>query len=118
MKIKIELFELKNLLIEAATLGAEAAEKRRSPTSDRISQREVYRWLKGLGYRPSLLKKLEDSLKIKGDRDGGGKNSPLMYSRLEIEAALAAYKSFDSATTSSKSQLYSSQVYARKINAG
>lgn len=96
MKIKIELFELKNLLIEAATLGAEAAEKRRSPTSDRISQREVYRWLKGLGYRPSLLKKLEDSLKIKGDRDGGGKNSPLMYSRLEIEAALAAYKSFDS----------------------
>lgn len=41
MKIKIELFELKNLLIEAAMLGAEAAEKRRSPTSDRMKQREV-----------------------------------------------------------------------------
>ena len=39
MKIKIELFELKNLLIEAATLGAEAAEKRRSPTSDRMKER-------------------------------------------------------------------------------
>ena len=82
MKIKIELFELKNLLIEAATLGAEAAEKRRSPTSDRMKQREVHRWLKTLGHKPAILDKM-----VKEE---------LVYSRMEIEAALTAYKSFDS----------------------
>lgn len=91
MKIKIELFELKNLLIEAATLGAEAAEKRRSPTSDRMKQREVHRWLKTLGHKPAILDKM-----VKPLRNGESKNSPLVYSRMEIEAALAAYKSFDS----------------------
>ena len=58
MKIKIELFELKNLLIEAATLGAEAAEKRRSPTSDRMKQREVHRWIKSLVHNLSIIDKI------------------------------------------------------------
>lgn len=96
MKIKIELFELKNLLIEAATLGAEAAEKRRSPTSDRMKQREVHRWLKTLGHKPAILDKMVKEELVKPLRNGESKNSPLVYSRMEIEAALTAYKSFDS----------------------
>lgn len=96
MKIKMELFELKNLLIEAATLGAEAAEKRRAPASDRMKQREVHRWLKTLGHKPAILDKMVKEELVKPHRNGESKNSPLMYSRMEIEAALTAYKSFDS----------------------
>lgn len=80
MKIKIELFELKNLLIEAAMLGAEAAEKRRSPTSDRMKQREVHRWLKTLGHKPAILDKMVKEELVKPHRNGESKNSPLVYS--------------------------------------
>ena len=89
-------FRIKSLLIEAAMLGAEAAEKRRSPTSDRMKQREVHRWLKTLGHKPAILDKMVKEELVKPHRNGESKNSPLVYSRMEIEAALTAYKSLDS----------------------
>lgn len=89
-------FRIKNLLIEAAMLGAEAAEKRRSPTSDRMKQREVHSWLKTLGHKPAILDKMVKEELVKPHRNGESKNSPLVYSRMEIEAALTAYKSLDS----------------------
>ena len=42
-----------------AELGAAASEKKRSPVSDEIKQREAFRWLKTLGYEPNFLEKLE-----------------------------------------------------------
>lgn len=104
MKIMLELFDLKNLLIDAAKLGAEAAEKRRSPDSDRMKQREVHRWLKSVGLRPSILKKWEDDNLVHSSRMGSGKNSPLVYSRLEIEAVLGAYRSFDYVNIANENQ--------------
>lgn len=45
--------------MDMAELGAAASEKKRSPVSDEIKQREAFRWLKTLGYEPNFLEKLE-----------------------------------------------------------
>ena len=42
-----------------AELGAAASEKKRSPVSDEIKQREAFRWLKTVGYEPNFLDELE-----------------------------------------------------------
>ena len=60
MEIKLELFELKNICMEMAELGAAASEKRRSPASDKITQREARRWIKNMGYAPGFLDTLEE----------------------------------------------------------
>ena len=88
MKIMIELFELKNICMEMAELGAAACERRRSPVSDEIKQREAYRWLKTMGHEPSFLHELEDKGLIHKTRKGKAKNSPLIYSKFEIQAAI------------------------------
>jgi len=59
MEVRLELFEFKNICMDMAELGAAASEKKRSPVSDEIKQREAFRWLKTLGYEPNFLEKLE-----------------------------------------------------------
>jgi len=92
MKINIELYELKNICMQMAELGAAANERAHIPLSDKIKQRQVYEWFKAIGERPSLLNKMEESGLVKGKRKGAGKNSPIYYSRLEIQSALNAIK--------------------------
>jgi Uncharacterized protein conserved in bacteria len=78
--------------MEMAELGAAANEKRHFPVSDQIKQREARRWLKSLGYKPSLLDRFEEKGLVGKERIGTGRNSPLYYSRLEIQSALNALK--------------------------
>lgn len=92
MTVTFELFELKNICMKMAELGAAANEKKRSPVSDKIKQREAYRWLKTLGYEPSLLDKLEKEGLVHKKRKGASKNSPIMYSKFEIQSAINALK--------------------------
>lgn len=78
--------------MEMAELGAAASEKKRSPVSDEIKQREAFRWLKTLGYEPGLLEKLEKEGLIHKTRKGASKNSPVIYSKFEIQSAINALK--------------------------
>ena len=73
--------------MEMAELGAAANEKRHFPVSDQIKQREARRWLKSLGYKPSLLDRFEEKGLIGKERIGTGS-----YSHLEIQSALNALK--------------------------
>lgn len=78
--------------MEMAELGAAASEKRRSPASDKITQREARRWIKNLGYTPGFLDTLEEAGLIKKNRNGPAINSPLMYSKFEIQSAINSVK--------------------------
>ncbi len=86
--ITLELFELKNICMDMAELGAAACERKRSPALDEIKQREAFRWLKSLGYEPKLLSELEQAGLIHKKRKGTAINSPLIYSKFELQAAL------------------------------
>lgn len=92
MEIKLELFELKNICMDMAELGAAASEKKRSPASDKITQREARKWIKNMGYAPGFLDSLEDAGLVKKNRNGPAKNSPWMYSKFEIQSAINSIK--------------------------
>lgn len=95
MMVTLDLFELKDICMQMAELGAAANEKKRSPISDEIKKREAYRWLKSLGYEPSLLDKMDNNGLIHKKRKGTSKNSPLMYSKFEIQSAINALRMND-----------------------
>lgn len=92
MTITLDLYELKSICMDMAELGAAANEKRRSPLSDEIKQREAFRWLKSLGHEPAMLERMERDGLVHRRRKGTSRNSPIMYSRLEIQSALNAMK--------------------------
>lgn len=87
-----DIFERKQEYMSMAQLGVAAYIKATQPSLDRIKQREAYRWMKALGHKPALLDRMESEGLIKGIREGQGKNSPIYYSRLEIQLALQAIK--------------------------
>ena len=90
--VTLDLFELKDICMQMAELGAAANEKKRSPISDEIKRREAHRWLKSLGYEPSLLGKMESNGLVHKKRKGASKNSPVMYSKFEIQSAINALR--------------------------
>ena len=63
-----------------------------SPVSDEIKQREAFRWLKTLGYEPNFLEKLEKEGLVHKKRKGSSRNSPIIYSKFEIQSAINAFK--------------------------
>lgn len=93
MKITLDLYELKNICMEMAQLGALEAIKTHSPQRDEIKRREAQRWLTLLGYEAILLDQLEEEgLISKPKRKGKGANSPLYYSKMDIQSALNSLK--------------------------
>lgn len=86
--MNIELTELKRMVKEAAELGVEKWEKRNAPARDELKQREVYRWVKTMGYGPSFIDELEKKGVIHVRKKGTAKNSSLLYSKAEIQAAI------------------------------
>jgi len=96
MKVTLEWYQLQKLLIDAAKLGAQQAERERNLGGDEMREREAYRWMQAKGLRPALLDRLVDEGRVKPKRRGTAKNSPKIYSRLEIQAALAARENYKS----------------------
>ena len=93
MEIRLDLFELKNICMDMAQFGALEAIKAHSPQRDEIKRREAQRWLTLLGYEAILLDQLEaEGLISKPKRKGKGTNSPLYYSKMDIQSALNSLK--------------------------
>lgn len=93
MEIILDLFELKNICKDMAQLGALEAIKAHSPQRDEIKRREAQQWLSLMGYEAVLLDRLEEEGLIpKPKRKGKGINSPLYYSKMEIQSALNSIK--------------------------
>lgn len=78
----LELFELKNLIMDMAELGAANYAKMVSPVSDTLSQREAYHH-----FGESRVKRWVYEGLVYPKRSGTSKNSKKLYSRIDLIAA-------------------------------
>ncbi len=86
----IELSELKHIIAQSAQLGAAAFQKLLEPTSDYVSQRDVRKWLKRIGQEPDILNKMLEQGLVHPQRMGEAVNSKIVYSIVEMLAAISA----------------------------
>lgn len=90
--LNIELYELKDMLMEAAMMGAAAAMRDREPKSDIMRQKEAEAYLIAQGYAKSKLGEMVAHGLVKFHRLSEAKNSPCVCSRIESMAAVSALK--------------------------
>lgn len=88
--VNIELYELKNLLMEAAMMGAAMAARERNPKSDTMRLREAQAYMIAQGYAKSKLGELVVHGLVRFHRLSEAKNSPSVCSRVELMAAISA----------------------------
>ena len=82
-----EIRQIQQIMLETANLVALAVCRMTSPKSDMLTTREMY-----AQYDRAWLKYHIDRGNLKGIKTGPAKNSPIRWSRLEIEALLEAEK--------------------------
>ena len=80
--INLELYELKNLCMEMAELGAANYVRQTSPGEDLVSQREAYRL-----FQETRVKRWVSKGLVSGTRCGSSNRSKILYSRAELLAA-------------------------------
>ena len=92
--INFDSYEDANAFFQSlAELGAMKAIKELHPQLDVLSQREAKKYVSGLGYPTRYLDRLEEGGFIHKRKRGKEKNSPFVFSRAEIKAAINAIKS-------------------------
>ena len=80
--IQLELYELKNLCMEMAELGAANYIKQTKPGKDLISQREAFRI-----FNETRVRRWTKDLKVVGHREGATTRSKILYSMAELMSA-------------------------------
>lgn len=85
--IVLELYELKNICMEMAALGAANYAKSITPAKDLMSQREAYRV-----FGEARVKRWVHDGLVSGSRMGTTLRSKIQYSRAELMAANTAEK--------------------------
>lgn len=81
MAITLELYELKNLCMEMASLGAANYVKQTTPAKDLVSQREAYRL-----FQECRVKRWVKDDRVSTQRGGSSIRSKVLYSRAELMA--------------------------------
>nr|DAS12435.1 MAG TPA: hypothetical protein [Bacteriophage sp.] len=81
MAITLELYELKNLCMEMASLGAANYVKQTTPAKDLVSQREAYRL-----FQECRVKRWVKDGRVSTQRGGSSIRSKVLYSRAELMA--------------------------------
>lgn len=81
MNVTLDLYQLKNLCMDMASLGAANFVKETQPVKDLISQREAYRQ-----FGEARVKRWKQEQRICHERNGQQRNSKLLYSRAELMA--------------------------------
>ena len=77
--IQLELYQLKNMMMDMATLGAANYAKMIMPGKDHISQRGAYR-----EYGEARVKRWVKSKMVQPVRSGSAVTSKIIYSRAEL----------------------------------
>lgn len=79
--ITLDLYELKNLMVDLSELGAANYAKIQAPGKDMISQREAFSL-----FQSCRVRRWEKKGLINRVRAGSAKNSKVLYSRAELMA--------------------------------
>lgn len=90
MKVTMEFNELNNLLSRYVQVGFMEAVRMYEPAQDMIRLTEVKAWLKMALVDYKAFKALVGKGAIRARKAGDAKNSPLYYSKKEIQQALAS----------------------------
>ena len=90
MTVTLDLLDLKCMISQSAQLGAAAFQKLLEPTADYVSQRDVRKWLKRIGQEPDILNKMLEQGLVHPQRTGEAVNSKIVYSIVEMLAAISA----------------------------
>lgn len=80
--IQLELYELKNICMEMAELGAASYAKLEKPGKDNMSQRSAYK-----EYGEARVKRWVKSMMVQPVRSGNKETSKIIYSRIELMAS-------------------------------
>jgi len=81
MGVFLELYEIKNLCMEMASLGAANYVKQTTPAKDLISQREAYKL-----FQECRVKRWLKDGRVSAIRGGSSIRSKVLYSRAELMA--------------------------------
>lgn len=88
----IDLFTLAQLVQHAGEAAVANYIKHTQPASDKLKMREAYRWVATMGIKPCDLDEMISRGLVHQERNGSGKNSPLIVSKTEIMQVLVAKK--------------------------
>ena len=84
----LDIVDIGSIISDFVRVGYNAAVKDYDPPQDRLRQSEVKKWLKFRKIEFKAFQELEKKGLINA-RKGGAANSPLYYSKAEIQKALA-----------------------------
>lgn len=87
--MEITKAELRELITEAATMGCLQAYKALRPETDEVKSRDIKAYLERMGYDTRTFNRLCREGVIRHTRKGDKPNSPIIYSRANIEEAFA-----------------------------
>ncbi len=87
----MDIIDIGGIIADFVRVGYNAAVKDYDPPQDKLRQSEVKKWLKFRNIDFKTFKELEKQGLIHG-RKGGAANSPLYYSKVEIQKAFATMR--------------------------
>ena len=90
--MNISISELGGIIADFVRVGYNSAVKDYEPPQDRLRQSEVRKWLKFWHVEFKTFQSLVDNGLIHARRLGAAVNSPLVYSKAEIQKALATMR--------------------------
>ncbi|WP_315513600.1 hypothetical protein [Prevotella histicola] len=87
----MDIIDIGSIISDFVRVGYNAAVKDYDPPQDNLRQSEVKKWLKFRNIDFKTFKELEKKGLINA-RKGGAANSPLFYSKVEIQKAFATMR--------------------------
>lgn len=87
----MDIIDIGGIIADFVRVGYNAAVKDYDPPQDKLRQSEVKKWLKFRNIDFKTFKELEKKGLIHA-RKGGAANSPLYYSKVEIQKAFATMR--------------------------
>ena len=83
--INVDLLQIMDVIKSAVDAGIQEYKRSVEPDIDYVTQSEAQRYLRRLGYRPSILFKWKSENLLTPVKTGDSKNSSVLYSLAEIK---------------------------------
>ena len=85
INVNVDLLQIMDVIKSAVDAGIQEYKRSVEPDIDYVTQSEAQRYLRRLGYRPSILFKWKSENLLTPVKTGDSKNSSVLYSLAEIK---------------------------------